>query len=89
MATVKLPETVRPLFAIAAEVRTEWQNVYFGAVPYLDAMSSLGNTHDSYGYDGGDEIVLYFLSNATTFRGEAARRIKAELKAHLAGHPVR
>ena len=28
-------------------------------------------------------IVRYFLSNATTWRGEDARRIKAELKALL------
>jgi len=28
-------------------------------------------------------IVRYFLSNATTWRGETARRIKAELKQML------
>ena len=33
--------TVRPLNVIAREIRKEWQNVYFGAVPYLDAMGTL------------------------------------------------
>ena len=71
---------LRPLSAIAQEIRKEWKSVYFGAVPYLDAMQS---AKEKYGWDDGSSIVLYFLSNANTFRGEAAKRIKAELKAHL------
>jgi hypothetical protein len=39
---------------------------------------------DSYGYDDGDSIVRYALSNLTSWRGEDARRIKVELKTHLA-----
>jgi hypothetical protein len=30
--------------------------------------------------DTGKSIVLYFLSNAGTWRGETAKRVKAELK---------
>jgi hypothetical protein len=71
----------RALKEIAAEVRTDWAKPYFGAVPYLDAMSTLDRISDDYGLDGAEEIVLYFLSNASTWRGETARRIKAELKA--------
>ena len=73
----------RPIYTIAAEIRKTWPKVYFGAVPYLDAMSSLTSVHDNYGYDSADSIVRYFLSNASTWRGEDARRIKAELKGML------
>lgn len=71
----------RPLCLIAREIRKEWKKVYFGAVPYLDAMSTLDTIHDKYGCDDAKSIVLYFLSNASTWRGETAKRIKAELKA--------
>jgi len=70
----------RPLFQIAAEIRADWKNPYFGAVPYLSAMSTLSDVREKYIYDDGKSIVLYFLSNATTWRGETARRVKAELK---------
>lgn len=71
----------RPLHVIAAEIRANWLKPYFGAVPYLEAMTTMGSINDDYGLDPGKEIVLYFLSNAQTWRGDAARRIKAELKA--------
>lgn len=51
------------------------------ARPYLDAMYSLTDISDYYGLDSAEEIVLRFLSNAGTWRGETARRVKAELKA--------
>ena len=73
----------RPLYEIAADIRKTWPKVYFGAVPYLEAMGSLNSITDNYGYDSGKSIVLYFLSNANTWRGEDARRIKAELKGML------
>ena len=71
----------RPLYTIAAEIRSDWKNVYFGAVPYLDAMGSLDSIKGNYGMDSAKSIVLYFLCNATSWRGDVARRIKAELKA--------
>jgi hypothetical protein len=73
----------RPLRVIAAEIDREWPKVYFGARPYLDAMHVLEKITDRYGLDRADDIVRYFLANATTWRGEAARRIKAELKGLL------
>lgn len=76
-------KTARPLYVIAADIRRHWPKVYFGAVPYLSAMLNLSNITDRYGLDSADSIVRYFLSNATTWRGEDARRIKAELKALL------
>lgn len=71
--------TTRPLHVIASEIRQDWKKPYFGAMPYLDAMRSLDKVSDSYGYDSAKTIVLYFLSNATTWRGESAKRIKLEL----------
>lgn len=70
----------RPLYTIAEEIRQDWKNVYFGAVPYLDAMETLNSIKDNYIFDSGESIVLYFLANAQTWRGETARRVKAELK---------
>jgi len=73
----------RPIYVIASEIRKDWKDVYFGAVPYLDAMESLESVNDMYFFDPGWEIVARFLSNAKTWRGETAKRIKAELKAML------
>ena len=70
----------RPLHVIARDIQTNWPKPYFGAVPYLQAMRSLDSITDSYGMDSAKSVVLYFLSNATTWRGPEARRIKAELK---------
>jgi hypothetical protein len=73
--------TTRPLRDIAAEIRSDWRNVNYAASPYLAAMSTLDSINDSYGMDTGKSIVLYFLSNATTWRGDVARQVKAELRA--------
>ena len=73
----------RPISSIARDVSRAWPKPYFGAVPYLHAMRSLYSIDDAYGYDSGRSIVAYFLSNAATFKGEAARALKAELKAML------
>lgn len=78
-------ETVatRPLYRIADEIRKDWKKVYFGAVPYLDAMGSLDGISDRYIYDDGASIVAYFLANASTWKGETAKRVKAELNKML------
>ena len=68
---------------LAQIIRQDWKKVYFGAVPYLSAMSSLDNVSDSYGLDKGSEIVNYFLSNASTWRGPVAKSVKAELNLRL------
>lgn len=73
----------RPLYAIAKEIKADWTKVYFGAVPYLDAMGGLDKITDYFFLDPADSIVRYFLGNANTWRGETARRVKAELKAML------
>lgn len=78
-----MTKTHRPLRAIALEIRRTWTKVYFGAVPYLAAMAGLDGIDGSYGHDDARSIVRYFLANASTWRGDDARRIKAELKAML------
>lgn len=78
--------TTRPLYEIASEIRKDWRatsknGIYFGAVPYLDAMGTLDSINGSYGMDSAKSIVCYFLANAGTWKGETAKRVKAELKA--------
>lgn len=71
----------RPLYEIAADIREDWGNkMYFGAVPYVDALTDLNQIDDKYGVERGRDIVNYFLSNANTWRGEKARAVKAELR---------
>ncbi len=74
----------RWLSTIASEILSDWQptgkGVYFGAVPYLEAMTGLHDIDDNYGADSGRSVVRYFLANANTWRGDTARRVKAELK---------
>ena len=74
----------RSLNVIAGDIESCWVKVNYAARPYLDAMHELDSINGNYYQDTAQSVVLYFLSNATTFRGEDARRIKKELKA-LAG----
>lgn len=75
--------THRYLSEIAAEIQTDWKSIFYGAVPYVDAMRELKTLHDRYYHDTAKSIVTYFLANAGTWRGPAARRIKAELNTIL------
>lgn len=81
MATKKTNIESRSLSVIAAEIRKDWKKPYFGAVPYLNAMMCLDSVNDNYGFDTGKSIVIYFLANAGTWKGETARRVKKELNA--------
>lgn len=70
----------KALSEIAGIIRKDWKNVNYAAKPYLDAMRSLDTVNDSYGADSGKSIVVYFLCNAASWRGDIAKVIKAELK---------
>lgn len=70
----------RSISTIAYEIRQEWKNVNFAAKPYLEAMYQLNSIDDTFGLDDAKSIILYFLSNAASFRGPKAKEIKAELK---------
>jgi len=72
---------------IAADIKADWRPVNYAAKPYLDAMSEMaipatkeGVRVGRYYEDSATSVILYFLSNAVSWRGETARRIKAELK---------
>ena len=71
---------MRPLYTIAREIRADWKKVSPYAAPYLQAMSYLNSVDDNYIMESGRSIVSYFLANAGSWRGETAKRIKAELK---------
>jgi hypothetical protein len=68
---------------IATDISNDWENVNYAAAPYLQAMLTLDTIDDRFGADDARSIVLYFLSNAQTWRGPVAKEIKAELKAML------
>lgn len=68
---------------IAREVYKEWKPVHEYAKPYLEAMECLQSIDDNYVADSGRSVVAYFLSNATRFKGEAAKAIKKELNKRL------
>ena len=74
----------RPLCDIAQDIRKDWKNVNFAAKPYLQAMGQLDKITDKYGMDDAKNIVSYFLANASSWKGETAKKIKQELK-KLAG----
>lgn len=73
----------RPLFEIAKEIRQDWRNMSPAAKAYVEPMLELNSIDDKYICESGRSIVLYFLSNAQTWRGETAKRIKLELKGML------
>ena len=83
--------TTRTLADIAAEIRGDYTaRSNYAALPYLDALSQLHTADLDTGYYADDNrtLVLYLLSNLTGWRGDTARRVKAELKAMLKAQPA-
>ena len=74
---------MRSLETIAYEISKCWPKPYFGEVPYIQAMKQLTTLEDKIMADDGRYVVNYFLANAGGWKGDDARRIKAELKAML------
>jgi len=69
---------------IAYLIKKDWRKtakngIYFGAVPYLEAMTTLSNVNQTYIAESGKSIVIYFLANAQTWKGEVAKAVKAHL----------
>ena len=87
--TTKTKTTARPLYEIAREIRQNWKksisgtDLNYAAKPYLEAMETLDKISDRYIMDSASSIVAYFLGNASTWRGETAKRVKAELNQML------
>lgn len=74
---------MRTLSQIACEIMSKWRPVHQHAAPYVKAMLSLKSIEDKFYQDDARDIVLRFLGNAASWRGEDARRVKAELKGML------
>lgn len=70
---------------IASLIYKDWtlEKVSYSARPYLDAMTYLNSIDDKYMLDSGKNIVTYFLANASAWRGDTAREVKAELKKRI------
>jgi len=81
----RLPEM--SISQIAGEIRRDWskkgKGVNYAAKPYLEAMNSLESLDDMFYHDSGRSVVLYFLSNARSWRGDTAKAVKAELNKRL------
>lgn len=80
--------TTRTLREIALEIDADpaYNSARWCASPYVEAMATLNTLDDEYYYDSAESIVIYGLANLQSWRGETARRIKAELKAMLKAH---
>lgn len=68
---------------IGSLILQDWKNPYFGAMPYIHAMLTLRRVEDKYLFESGKSIVLYFLSNASSWKGETARAVKTELRRRI------
>ena len=78
---------MRQIHEIAREIRDDWTKVNYAAAPYLREMSGVESIDDrdpDFGFPGAAaNFVRGFLANASSWRGDVARRVKAELKAML------
>ena len=76
----------RSIGAVAREIQQDWgAKVNFAAKPYLAAMAYLRDKDSAYGAESAESVVLYFLSNARSYRTPKAAALKAELKSHFPG----
>lgn len=83
----------RTFSAIAYEISELWVTKYGAnfpesfnyALPYLRAMMECETTNPNEYYmcDKVGDVTRYFLANAANWRGEDAKRLKAELKSLL------
>lgn len=85
MSDIEQGEGDRTLRTIAGEIFRDWTTMRergenHPAYPYAHAMRGLEKVTDRYALDSGDDIVRRFLSNAGGWRGDVAKRVKAELK---------
>lgn len=88
-----MKQNKRTFSAIAAEVLHLWKTKYGKdlpwslkcALPYLQAMLECDTTDKDAAYyvETVESVVVYFLANVTNWRGDDAKRVKAELKSML------
>jgi hypothetical protein len=53
------------------------------ALPYLSALMSCEVKTDQYLEESAGSLISYALGNLTNYRGQTARQVKTELRAHL------
>ena len=83
---------MRPISDIAKDIRREWRSVNYAAAPYLDELrylDTIDTTDRTTGFQAGASIIRGFLGSATAFKGETARNLKNELRAHIGDAPVK
>lgn len=75
----------RTFSEIAKDIRNNWQNISPAAEPYVKALAKINSSDKNAIYydEDAETQVLYFLSNAGTWRGSEAKRIKNELKSMI------
>ena len=66
---------------IAHAIAKDWQNISPYAKDYLNAMKEITDIEGAYYADTAKSVVMYFLANASSYRGENARAYKSLLKA--------
>ena len=71
---------MRKIYEVARDITKAWPKVNFAALPYLRAMLQLSSPTDMYVVEDARSVVLYFLANASGFRGPQAKALKAELQ---------
>lgn len=83
-------QTLRPLSAIGAEMvpllraLPESHMARWAGLAQAVPICSLDKITDNYFEDSAQYVVACLLGNITGWRGEDAKRIRTELKAHLA-----
>lgn len=65
---------------IAYAIAKDWKNISPYAADYLNAMKEINDIEGNYIHDSAKSVVLYFLANASSYRGESARAYKDLLK---------
>jgi hypothetical protein len=80
---------MKPLNQLAAEILVDWKDTPSTgsyrrfAIPYVEAMLSMRNCEDKYGFEYGDMIVARALNALHQWRGNKAREVKLALNKHL------
>lgn len=90
MAKITPAPLTRPIYEIAREIEADYaakdKPVYWSALPYVNAMLLLNDFNSRYYEDDAASVLTYAVSNLSTWRGETAKRVKAEINAALADH---
>ena len=71
------------LQGLCRTIRRNWPNMPACAAVYFEPLASLEDLSQDYGQDSVRSVALYFLANASTWKGDVARAVKKELNKRL------